>query len=82
MKEKFIFNFMGMDIIARVPFNYPLGDDIQQKQLDRAEEMITKIIQKEYRMPSEKEIAETLGIRRKNLFQKEKYGFNYYSSAI
>ena len=59
-KEKFVGNVFGMDIFVKVPINYPtdLGEEIIQKQLDRASDFIQKLFEKEFRLSTDEELRE------------------------
>ena len=62
MKEKFIVRLLGVDIIAREPYDYPLeltGEPLD-KQLTRAADFLNKLIDKEYTVPTEEEIIKDL----------------------
>ena len=62
MKEQFIVRLFGVDLIAREPYDYPLelaGEPLD-KQLNYAKDLIIKLIDKEYKMPTEKEIIKDL----------------------
>ena len=62
MKEKFIVRLLGVDIIAREPKDYldELKGEPLDKQLGYAENLITKLIDKEYTVPTEEEIIKDL----------------------
>ena len=54
MKEKLVCNFMGMDLILRI--DYP--EEIKEKEdwmLQRGAEIIKKMFEKEYKLPTDEE---------------------------
>ena len=63
--EKFITRLLGVDIIARMPKDYPeeLQGEPLEKQLTNAKEHINGLIEKEYKMPTDEELKKYLGIK-------------------
>lgn len=57
MKEKKIYNFCGCEVVLRA---YEEADELSDKYIDRAEKKLVEIIEKEFRVPSKKEVKEDL----------------------